>query len=95
MHRKPAGMIFEHYLEALDRGDTFSFEKDLCSWIDNSSSNILILELRRIWFRIIDSDLEGAKTMVLELQESYIDHCDVDYSTTYRFHDRWLKEKGF
>ena len=93
IHRKSAGTIFDHYLEALDRGDTLSFEKDLRSWMANSNSKELKLELRRIWYRIIDGDLKGAKTMVLELQELYIDSADIN--TKRRFYDRRLKEKGF
>jgi len=94
-HRKPAAVIFEHYLEALDRGDIHSFEKDLVTWMKNSNSNILKLELRRIWYRIINNDLGGARKMVLELQEQYIDHCEVDNSTLLRFLDRRYKEKGY
>jgi hypothetical protein len=94
IHRKPIGIIFEHYLEALDRGDTHSFERDLYQWMENSNNRILQLELRRIWYRIIDGDLVGAKEMVLELQEQYIDCCGAN-STTLRFLDRRLKEKGY
>ena len=94
IHEKPAAEIFEHYLEALDRGDTICFERDLRAWIDNSTNDILKLELRRIWYRIIDKDIEGAKTMVLELQESYID-MTYKQPVINRFRDRWLKEKGF
>jgi hypothetical protein len=95
IHYKPAGVIFEHYLDCLDKGDTLSFEKDLVTWMKNSKNKILKLELRRIWYRIIDGDIKGARTMVLELQEQYIDHRDVEVPTTFRFLDRRLKEKGY
>lgn len=94
-HEKQAAEIFEHYLEALDRGDTFSFEKDLRAWMDNTNSDLVFLELRRIWFRIIDGDINGAKTMVLELQEQYIDYLSRENPVYHRFNDRRLKEKGF
>lgn len=94
-HYKPAAVIFEHYLECLDRGDTISFERDLVNWMKNSTNKILKLELRRIWYRIIDGDIKGAKEMVLELQEQYIDSWEVTQPTIQRFLDRRLKEKGF
>jgi hypothetical protein len=94
-HWKPAAEIFEHYLDALDRGDTLTFEKDLRTWMDKAKSNLIFLELRRIWYRIIDGDLEGAKTMVLELQEQHLDRCEVENSILLRFYDRRLDEKGF
>jgi len=92
-HEKPAAEIFEHYLECLDKGDTITFERDLQSWIANSNSTQMKLELRRIWYRIIDGDLDGAKTMVLELQEQYIDWTS-DNTVMNRLYDRRLKEKG-
>ena len=95
IHEKPAAEIFEHYLEALDRGDTFSFEKDLWTWMNNTTNTIMYMELRRIWYRIIDKDIEGAKTMILELQESYIDNYEVQNTTLLNFFDRRLKEKGY
>jgi len=94
-HAKPAAEIFEHYLDCLDKGDTFSFERDLRQWMANTNSNILYLELRRIWFRIIDGDVEGAKTMIFELQEQYVDHWEVDNQTVLKFYDRRLDKKGF
>ena len=94
-HWKPAAEIFDHYLDCLDRGDTTSFEKDLRAWMDNTKSNLVFLELRRIWFRIIDGDVNGAKTMILELQEQYIDHWEVENQTLLKFYDRRLNEKGF
>jgi hypothetical protein len=94
-HAKPVAIVFDHYLDSLDRKDVLSFEKDLRTWIVNTNNEILELELRRIWFRIIDGDLEGAKTMILELQEQYIDRQNDGLGSRHRFYDRRLKEKGF
>lgn len=95
IHYKPAAVIFNHYLNCLDKNDTVSFEKDLVTWMKNSKNKILQLELRRIWYRIIDGDVAGARTMVLELQEQYIDNWEVENPTLQLFLDRRLKEKGF
>ena len=67
----PILTLFTYYLDNLDLGNTIEVERDLVRWFKVSKNKILKLELRRIWFRLIDKDIEGAKEMLYELMESF------------------------
>lgn len=75
MHKIFPHERLNHYLKFIENGNIFDLELDLRYWIDEHDTySERKKELRRIWFRILDNDIEEVKSMIIDLQDKHLEY---------------------
>ena len=70
IHQQPMIEILLNYITALDDGLVKDVMNDISGWLTRSNAIWIILELRRIYYRLLSKDIKGARIMIFDFLES-------------------------